>query len=291
MPPIRGRRGARDPEDSDEESTQGGGRSSDAEEGGDLRAPSSVDVMVKKLVRLALACEYSRQPIRRTDINAKVFGEQGTRQFRTVFDRAQQELRALFGMQMVELPAKEKVTIRERRAAQRVEKPSTTAKSWILCSTLPSEYRSPAILPPNRAPSTFTEASYTALYTFIISLITLCGGSISEQKLERYLQRTNAETYTPVDRTDRLLQRMCKEGYLVRTRETEGGEEMVEYMVGPRGKIEVGEAGVAGLVRTVYGRNKSAEGDEGADEEADIFERKLERSLAHSRRFNVASED
>lgn len=84
---------------------------------------------------------------------------------------------------------------------------------------------------------------------------------------------------------------MCKEGYLVRTRETEGGEEMVEYMVGPRGKIEVGEAGVAGLVRTVYGRNKSAEGDEGADEEADIFERKLERSLAHSRRFNVASED
>jgi hypothetical protein len=86
---------------------------SDSDRG--LRAPSSLDVMVKKMVRLALASEYSRLPIRRTDISAKVLGEQGSRQFKTVFDQAQRVLRSRFGMQMVELPGKEKITISQRR--------------------------------------------------------------------------------------------------------------------------------------------------------------------------------
>jgi len=36
-----------------------------------MQSGSSHGQMVKKLVRLALASEYSRQPIRRTDITAK----------------------------------------------------------------------------------------------------------------------------------------------------------------------------------------------------------------------------
>lgn len=71
--------------------------------------------MVKKLVRLALASEYSRQVIRRTDISTKVLGEQGSRQFKAIFEGAQKELRARFGMQMAELPGKEKVTVSQRR--------------------------------------------------------------------------------------------------------------------------------------------------------------------------------
>lgn len=71
--------------------------------------------MVKKMVRLAIASEYSRLPIRRNDISAKVLGEQGSRQFKLVFDQAQRELRQRFGMEMTELPAREKVTITQRR--------------------------------------------------------------------------------------------------------------------------------------------------------------------------------
>lgn len=70
--------------------------------------------MVKKFVRLALACEYQRRPIRRADISEKVLGSQG-RQFKKVFEQAQQELRSVFGMEMVELPAREKVTLQQRR--------------------------------------------------------------------------------------------------------------------------------------------------------------------------------
>lgn len=81
----------------------------------DDSAPSSNDAMIKKMVRLALASEYSRLPIRRTDISTKVLGEQGARQFKIVFDSAQRELREVFGMEMTELPAREKVTVTQRR--------------------------------------------------------------------------------------------------------------------------------------------------------------------------------
>ena len=43
-------------------------------DGEDMQGVSSNDQMVKKLVRLALASEYSRIPIRRSDISAKGLG-------------------------------------------------------------------------------------------------------------------------------------------------------------------------------------------------------------------------
>lgn len=70
--------------------------------------------------------------------------------------------------------------------------------------------------------------------------------------------------------TEKLLQRLAKEGYLEKRRDTTGGEEVIEWVVGPRGKVEVGEKGVQGFVRAVYG----ASGQD--DEELD---RRLERSL------------
>lgn len=310
-------------------------------ENGDSGAPSSLDAMVKKMVRLALASEYSRLPIRRTDISAKVLGEQGTRQFKIVFEQAQKELRSRFGMEMSELPAREKTTISQRRgkfeypctpclyslprpswrrapdqretriscterniiltlvrsfkiAAQKTEKPSSGNKSWILVTTLPPAYQKPTILLPTKAPSASSESTYTGLYTFIIALILLNGGSLEEGKMDRYLTRMNAEQHTPIERTDRLLARMIKEGYLVRTREQDGGEERIEFLVGPRGKVEVGAKGVAGLVREVYGRGGLANtdgriGDEDEEEgggmtrmeeeQREIFEGRLRRSL------------
>ncbi|KAI9679845.1 MAG: Altered inheritance of mitochondria protein 18 mitochondrial [Caeruleum heppii] len=231
----------------------------------------SSEQMVKKLVRLALASEYARQPIRRADIGTKVLGHQG-RQFKQVFNGAQNELRRVFGMEMTELPMREKITISQRRAAQRTEKTATSSKAYILTSTLGDIYHADdAILPPPKVPTAQAEATYVGLYTFIISVISLSGGSIGEAKLERYLKRTNADQYTPLDKTEKVLQRLCKEGYLVKVKDSSGGEEVVEYMVGPRGKVEIGEAGVAGLVKKVYG-------DGGADDEDDL-EARIQRSL------------
>jgi hypothetical protein len=89
----------------------------------------SLDQLSKGLVRYALSCEYSRKPLKRQDINEKgednepshsiwltlaVLGSH-TRLFKDVFARANAELMDVFGMQFVELPKAEKITMRQKR--------------------------------------------------------------------------------------------------------------------------------------------------------------------------------
>ena len=196
------------------------------------------------------------------------------RQFKHVFTEAQDQLRSVFGMELTELPVKEKVTVSQKRAAQRSgTQGSSTSKAYILTSTLPARYRSASVLRPAQIPSTEAEASYIGLTTFIIALIYLSASqTMSESQLEKHLKRMNADNYVlNGEKTEKVLKRMEKENYIIKVRERDGGgEESVEYIVGPRGKVEVGERGVAGLVRGVYGKK---------DVEADELERRLVRSL------------
>lgn len=112
------------------------------------------------------------------------------------------------------------------------------------------------------------EGQYVGLYTFVVSLIYLSGGQLPEAKLERYLRRVNADHSTPLDKTDKLLQRMIRDGYILKIKDVSGGDEVVDYMVGPRGKVEISEEGAAGLVRAVHGESAG-----------DDLERRIERSL------------
>ena len=196
------------------------------------------------------------------------------RQFKHVFSEAQNQLRTVFGMEMTELPQKDKVTISQKRTAARSGvTSSTTSKAYILTSTLPPRFRKPNILPPAQIPSPASEAAYVGLTSFILALIYLSpSSSISEARLEKHLKRMNADNYVlHGEKTEKVLKRMEKEQYIVKVRERDGGgEETVDYVVGPRGKVEVGERGVAGLVKRVYNKK---------DAEADELERRLVRSL------------
>ena len=198
------------------------------------------------------------------------------RQFKHVFNEAQDQLRSVFGMELTELPQREKVTISQKRAAQRSGTQSTsssTSKAYILTSTLPARYRTPQILPPPQIPTAAAEAAYVGLVTFILSLIYLSPSkTISESRLEKHLKRMNADNYVlNGEKTEKVLKRMEKEGYVVKHRERDGGgEETVDYVLGSRGKVEVSEQGVAGLVRKVYGKK---------DAEAEELDKRLVRSL------------
>ncbi len=240
--------------------------------------------LVKKLVRLALATEYSRQPLRRADISAKVFKDGGSsgRGFKSVLAEAQKILGSVFGMKLVELPGREKLGIKERRlqatqAAKegKKEKESqgadgtggggTGGKSWILVSTLPDEYkRNPKIILPSKAPTMDTEAGYTALYTFVVAIVWLNGNELSEGKMERYMQKVNVGGSTEWGSWDKVLARMVREGYVDRRKEQEEGW---LYSVGPRGKVEIGARGVEGLVKAVYGLGSGEEDVAGEEEQ------------------------
>ncbi len=196
------------------------------------------------------------------------------RQFKHVFSEAQNQLRSVFGMEMTELPQKDKVTISQKRTAARSGvTSSTTSKAYILTSTLPPRFRKPNILPPAQIPSPASEAAYVGLTSFILALIYLSPSStISESRLEKHLKRMNADNYVlHGEKTEKVLKRMEREQYIVKVRERDGGgEETVDYVIGPRGKVEVGERGVAGLVKRVYNKK---------DAEADELEKRLVRSL------------
>jgi melanoma-associated antigen len=188
-------------------------------------------------------------------------------------------------MQLVELPSRDKSDLKSRRqlASQGAKSASagSTNKSWVLVSTLPERYkRDPGIVTPtNAGGSKEAEASYTALYTFVISVIYLNNGILPEAKLDRYLKRVNAETFTSLGATEKLLARMAKEGYVEKRRDTSTGEENIEWVVGPRGKVEVGIKGVQGLVKGVYGFGGTGDQDMEEQDEEKELDRKLRRSL------------
>jgi hypothetical protein len=104
----------------------------DGEEQGDdmeVDGDESQAQVVKKLVRYALACEFQRLPIKRAGISekgwhlhcaeeSKLTGTVMQKQrapFKRVFEQAQMQLRTKFGMEMVELPVREKITMRDKR--------------------------------------------------------------------------------------------------------------------------------------------------------------------------------
>ena len=192
--------------------------------------------------------------------------------FRRVFEQAQRQLRTKFGMELVELPVREKITMKDKRcklfqmcrcldsntilAAQKIKGNSKSPSSYILTTILPPQYRTPEIMPPSIIGSPDEEAAYTGLCTMVVAIITLSPGkSIPDSKLDRYLARLNANRNMPMDKTENVLKKMSTQGYITKVLDRSGDEETIDWVVGPRGKVEVGSRGVIGLVKEVYGNS------------------------------------
>ncbi|KAJ6444073.1 MAGE protein [Purpureocillium lavendulum] len=285
MPPGQRRRRPADEDDADEDSRPRQRQNRDVSEddadddSGDAmdadgdRAQSADNQLAKKLVRYALSCEYSRTVIRRDGIKERVLGNQG-RAFKRIFALAQKQLRSIWGMELRELPVREKMSLQEKRqgviylpelvqvrsntlpAMKSNSQLKTGSGAYILCSTLPDAYRSAAILKPSKTPSADDEATYAAFYTVVVSLIWLNAGELSEQKLKRYLLRLNADQNVSNEKTEDTLKKLERQGYLVKKVERppvgQDGDHTITWHVGPRGKEEVALDGVMGTVREVY---------------------------------------
>lgn len=136
-------------------------------------------------------------------------------------------------------------------------------------TTLPAAYRSADIIAPSLIGSEDDEATYIGLCTVIVSYIAMSpGGQVPDHKLTRILRRLNVEENTPLEKTAVILQRMIRHGYLWRVTDRSGDEETVDWRVGPRGKVEIGNGGISGFVREIYGQD--------APEDLD---KRLQRSL------------
>jgi len=146
----------------------------------------------------------------------------------------------------------------------------------VLTSILPSELHDPNILPPAAIPTESEEGVYTGIYSVIVALISLSGGTLNDSKLERYLKRMHLDDTTPVEGYEKpalLIKRMERDGYIVRVKETgPSGEEDISWILGSRAKVEIGDAGVSGLTKAVYNQPEGNEGEE--------LEKRIARSLS-----------
>lgn len=124
-------------------------------------------------------------------------------------------------------------------------------------------------MPASTIGSEHNEASYIGICTAIVSIIALSpNDTIPDHKLISYLERLNLDRHTGLGTTEALLVRMIKDQYIYKTTEKSADEETIDWRVGPRGKMEIGNRGIQGLVNEVYG--------ESAPEDLD---KRLHRSL------------
>jgi hypothetical protein len=137
-------------------------------------------------------------------------------------------------------------------------------------------------MPPSIIGSADEEAAYTGLCSVIVSLIALSpGGQIPDHKLMSHLKRFNSEKNTGLDTTAATLKKMINQGYIFRVVDKSADEETIDWIVGPRGKVEIGNKGIQGLVREVYG-----------DSAPDDLDKRMQRSLGMEvRSINEGNEE
>jgi hypothetical protein len=207
-----------------------------------------------------------------------VLGSEG-RSFRRIYALAQKQLQEVWGMELRELPLREKLSLHEKRkglfvnfrravvspfmltlaslAMSSASQAKAGSGTYVLSSILPSEYRSASILAPSKSPSSDDEATFAAFSTLVVSCIWLSGGELSDQKLNRHLTRLNADQNVSAEKTEAVLKRMEKQNYVVKRVDRppvgQDGEHSITWHIGPRAKDEIGLDGVMGMTREVYG--------------------------------------
>ncbi|KAF3937084.1 hypothetical protein ABW19_dt0207197 [Dactylella cylindrospora] len=282
-PTGRRRRKKGDSDDEEEEDEE-------QEDEEDEAGPGSRGVdPVSKLVRLALAMEYQKKPIRRQDISEKVLGAKHKADFKEVFAEAQDALRNVFGFSMVELPAQtEKITLAQQRrqaaaeaqrGGQATEKKKSaekaTVKSWHVINILPEKYRIPIV----HAPVLPDDRTVLGIGMIIVAIVYLSSRSLSENTLRRHLRKFGIEDRIPVEGNretgsmENIMGKLIREGYLVKLKDEVvlGQEQTFTYVIGPRGKLEMGREGVHNIVAKIY---------EGVDGEVDEgLERRINRAI------------
>lgn len=125
-------------------------------------------------------------------------------------------------------------------------------------------------MPPSMIEDVEDEAKYLGLCSVIVSIIALSpNGTLGDPQLNKYLVRMNLEVNAGgLGKTEEVLKKMCQQGYIQKIVEKNVDEETIDWKVGPRGKVEMANMGIQGLVLEVYG-----------DDAPEDLNKRLERSL------------
>ncbi|KAI9333779.1 MAGE family-domain-containing protein [Zopfochytrium polystomum] len=203
-----------------------------------------VDCMVKNLVRYALFIEQKKVPLKRDEAIKKVMGEHG-KAFGAILSRAQVVLRQLFGVQLVELPVRQKRGAGSSAVPDQNEK---AGKDWVLLSIIPHD-----MLPDSAQWDKDREE--TGLLAVILALILVSGNTIKHDALYTYLRRLGVKPgqteHPEFGDVDAVLASFTKHGYLDSRKTVTDEAANYEYVWGPRAKVEFKPENVMGFIMEI----------------------------------------
>ncbi|KAF9934575.1 Melanoma-associated antigen D2 [Linnemannia zychae] len=198
--------------------------------------PEEYERFIKDTVRLAIFSSHSEAgTLKRDDIKARNHGKL----YDNVFDRAQDRLRNIFGMEMVELTTK-------GRSGKNDEKGT---KSYILRNTLPQD------LLATDAIDWDDQLEDQGLLMVILSLIMVREGAIFESQLKQHFRRLML-TGEGSD-IEKKMEMFIKRRYLEKSKLeylNESGEKVeMEIRWGSRARAEIPEENVVQFIEEVFG--------------------------------------
>ncbi|CAO3564123.1 unnamed protein product [Mortierella alpina] len=204
-------------------------------------APEDFERLIKDVVRLAIFTSHSDAALKRDDIRAVL--NDHTRLFDKVFEKAQERLRDVFGMELAELTTK-------GRSGQAGEKGT---KSYYLRNILPQELIASPVV------DWESESADMGLLMVTLALIMVREGSILENVLMSHYRRMSLlDDASPFGDVTKTLDVYIKKRYLERIKldhlDDSGEKAEIEYRWGARARVEVPEENVIKFIQEVFGR-------------------------------------
>ncbi|KAF9315393.1 Melanoma-associated antigen D2 [Podila horticola] len=208
----------------------------------DENARDEIERKIKDVVRLAVFTSHSDSSLKREDIKS-VVGGVTPKMFDAIFQKAQDRLRDVFGMELVELTTK-------GRSGNNAEKGS---KAYILRNILPVELVSSGMV------DWEDELEDMGLLMVVLSLIMVHQGAIYESALLAHLRRMNVlSDESPLGDINKKMDSYVKRRYVDKVKlehmDDSGEKVEMELRWGARARIEMPEENVVQFMKEVFGR-------------------------------------
>ncbi|KAJ3106826.1 hypothetical protein HDU97_005538 [Phlyctochytrium planicorne] len=198
-----------------------------------------INRQVRAIVRFAICAENKRATIKREDLVKRV---SDSRAFGAIFERAQTMLRRVFGMELVNLPVKEK-----NPKAAAGSQATGKSNSYILRSVLPSEETEGWAIPQNDLP-------YHVLLCLALTLVYTSGQELAEDTLRKMLSKFEPYIADSLGSVKDLIDTFVKEGYLSKIKVHRATSEFESFDVlwGPRAKVEYSPESIVNFLSKVF---------------------------------------
>ncbi|ORY33002.1 MAGE-domain-containing protein [Rhizoclosmatium globosum] len=226
------------------------------------------DRFVKAFVRIALASQQKRVPVKREDLVKTVLSQQNAKVFAAVFDRAQKVLRSVFALELVRLDSKHSNRRKDPKA--KAQKEPTVRQEYILRSILPKHHQDfvASIIPVDddktaKILSCELFSAWCLLRSVWFRLFNQTIHNLTQSQIDllyKHLETLGIyrnRTHPVFQKIEDVIASFVKEEYLDKLKNDETAQQQnagsaEDYQWGPRAKVEFSEEEISVFVAKMF---------------------------------------